>query len=479
MKLRNLLVMTLLCGLCHIPMLRAESEQRDRHPVTDVHPNWRLGVQCWSFKKFTFFETVDKVSELGLNWLEAYPGQALFNDIPGAKLYHTMSEENRRLTLDKLRACGVRLVNYGVVGLPNDEAECRKVFDFAKAMGIETIVSEPPADAFDMVERLCREYKIKVAIHNHPEPTQYWDPQRVLDVVKDRSSWLGACADTGHWTRSGIKPVDALRKLQGRVLNFHLKDLNEFGNKAAHDVVWGTGVSDIDGILAEMNRQDYHGAFSVEYEYNWDNSLPEIAASVAYFQKKAAQYGQSGWHDLFAPDLSNADYKAGSWTLENGVLTRKGGDDIWTKQQYGDFILDLQFKVAEQTNSGVFIRAGEKTWLPWVEVQILDSHGQQPDRYACGGIFDIQAPNKDMVHPAGQWNHLTIWAEGSRITVVMNGQQIVDMDLNEWAEAGKNPDGSENKFKSVAYKDLPRKGFLGFQDHGHDVWFRHIRVKEL
>ena len=161
-----------------------------------------------------------------------------------AKMDHNMTAEQKQAARKILADAGVTLTNYGVVGLSNNEAECRKVFDFAKEMGIENIVSEPPEDAFDLIDKLCKEYKIGVAIHNHPKPSPYWNYETVLKVCEGRSKWIGACADTGHWTRSEIDPVVAIKALgkAGRIRSLHFKDLNEFGGDA-HDVPWGTGVS--------------------------------------------------------------------------------------------------------------------------------------------------------------------------------------------------------------------------------------------
>jgi sugar phosphate isomerase/epimerase len=148
--------------------------------VADSAKDWKLGMQAYSFKEFTFFEAVDKTKALEMKYIEVYPGQTLSKENPDVKTDHNMSAESKKLMLAKLAEAGVKLTNYGVVGLPNNEAECRKVFDFAKEVGIETIVSEPPEDAFELIDRLCQEYKINVAIHNHPKPSHYWDPQSVL-----------------------------------------------------------------------------------------------------------------------------------------------------------------------------------------------------------------------------------------------------------------------------------------------------------
>ncbi|MFA5238993.1 MAG: sugar phosphate isomerase/epimerase [Phycisphaerae bacterium] len=250
---------------------------------------WRLGVQAWSFKMFTFDEAVDKDASLGLGYIEAYPGQQISKDDANVTFGPDMTAEAKQHVKDKLKSAGVKLVNFGVVKLPDDEAGCRKVFEFAKEMGIETIAAEPAEEAFDMLDKLCQEYKINLAVHNHPPDTHYWDPNTVLKVCQGRSKYIGACADTGHWMRSGINPVEALKKLEGRIISVHLKDLNKFGNKKAHDVPWGTGVGDVKAILAELARQNFKGVFSIEYEFNWENSVPEIAKCVEYFKKTEAE----------------------------------------------------------------------------------------------------------------------------------------------------------------------------------------------
>ncbi len=249
---------------------------------------WRLGCQAYSFNRFTFFEAVDKNASLGLKYLEMYPGQRLSQQQPEIRVGHDMPAEARQAVQQKLAQAGTRLVCYGVVGLSKDQKVSRRVFDFAKEMGIEVIVSEPPVDAFDTIERLCEEYGISVALHNHPKPSRYWNPDTVLAACKGRSKRIGACADTGHWMRSGIKPLDAVRKLQGRIISFHFKDLNAFDLKA-HDVPWGTGLAQVREILQEVHRQGLRAPFSIEYEHNWENSLPEIAQCVAYFEKVAAE----------------------------------------------------------------------------------------------------------------------------------------------------------------------------------------------
>lgn len=197
-----------------------------------------------------------------------------------------------------------------------------------------------------------------------------------------------------------------------------------------------------------------------------------------------AQHTPTGpaWHPLFnGRDLTGWTCKPGAWIVEKGVLARKGGSDIWTEDQFGDFILELEFMVDPGTNSGVFFRTADikDCVQTGIEMQVLDSYGKQtPGKHDCGAIYDCLAPRKNVVRKAGEWNHAVITCEGSRINIVMNGDEIIDMNLDEWTEPRQNPDGTKNKFRT-AYKDMPRVGHIGLQDHGRPVWYRNIRIKPL
>lgn len=245
---------------------------------------WRLGTQAWSFHHVTFFEAVNKTAALGLNYIEAYPGQRLSPAEPEVIFDQHLDAAGMEKARMKLQSAGVSLVNFGVVNLPNDETESRRVFEFAKSMGIETIVSEPPRDAFDLLEGLCSEYGIRVAIHNHPAPSAYWSPESVVAVCEGRSEWIGACADTGHWIRSGVDPLEAMRALEGRIVSFHSKDVDTRSPDAL-DVPWGTGVGNMKEQLSEIRRQGIKPVISIEYELSTDaDPVADMAKCVAYFE---------------------------------------------------------------------------------------------------------------------------------------------------------------------------------------------------
>ena len=190
------------------------------------------------------------------------------------------------------------------------------------------------------------------------------------------------------------------------------------------------------------------------------------------------------WKVLFdGKDLSawqNADGGAPSdgWVVEDGAMVRKDkAGYIWTKDRFGDFCLELEFKTAG--NSGVFFRTDnpKNPVQTGIEIQV-DRPAGSPGKHSTGALYDLLAPTKVADKPAGEWNKMSITAKGSMITVTLNGEKIIDADLDKWTEARKNPDGSPNKF-STALKDFKREGHIGLQDHGAAVSYRNIRVKCL
>ena len=207
-----------------------------------------------------------------------------------------------------------------------------------------------------------------------------------------------------------------------------------------------------------------------------------LLAVAPLFAAPAAHPDTSSWKSLFAADLADADMKAGSWVWENGTLVARTHDTIWTKRPYANFVLDLEFKVAKESNSGVFLRSGNtKQVLSALEIQVHESadgalYGE------VGSIYNAKAPAKKMAKPAGEWNRFTITCDGSRVSLVFNGEEVYNVDLNDWKEAKKNPDGTANKFP-VALKDFSRNGPIGLQGlHGKaqaPVWYRNLRIREL
>ena len=276
------LIIALLAAIILSPLARAQE------PTPAEKLGWQLAIHSYTFQKFSIFDAIDMSAALGVKYMSV-SGSAILDGTNRVTTV-TLSDDQRAAIDEWLRKRGFgNFVNIGVVQLPADEAKSRKVFEFAKKWGINVLVAEPATNALDTVEKLCKEYNIKVAIHDHPKGHSiYWNPESVLAAIKGRTPLMGACADVGHWMRSGLDPVECLKKLDGHIICLHFKDLNQMGPKA-HDVPWGTGIGKSKELMAELKRQHFHGAFCVEYEYHWENSSPEIAQCVKFWNDTCAE----------------------------------------------------------------------------------------------------------------------------------------------------------------------------------------------
>lgn len=249
----------------------------DSNTVTD---NWKIGIQMWTFRMFTFADALDKVDSAGVKFIEAYWGQPL-----GAGLKDSfginMSADSKSKVKDLLKSKGIHIEAMGVI-VPKTRDEWTKAFDLAREFGLSYITAEPLKDQWDMVDSMAGSYGIKVAIHDHPKPNAYWSPDSVLAATVGHPN-IGSCADIGHWARNGINPVDALKKLEGHVFGVHFKDIVTFDKTDAADTVVGKGVIDFPPIFKELKRQNFKGMFSIEHESNWYHSLPDVIETVKFY----------------------------------------------------------------------------------------------------------------------------------------------------------------------------------------------------
>jgi sugar phosphate isomerase/epimerase len=257
----------------------------DPIPASNRIGGFAIGCQAWCFNRYTVFEAIEKTAAAGGKVIEFFPGQKVSAEMTMGWGPDAPADAVSAVKA-KLEKHGVRAVAFGVTGLGKDAAANRKTFEFARTMGLVSITSEPDAAAMDDIEKLVKEFDIMLAIHNHPRQAnnpnyKYWDPEYVLSLVKGRDPRMGACADTGHMVRSGLKPVEVLRLYKDRVISLHLKDLDKF-SPGGVDVPYGTGVSDVPGILKELRGRKFQGPISIEYENNWDFSVPEIAQCIGF-----------------------------------------------------------------------------------------------------------------------------------------------------------------------------------------------------
>lgn len=144
-----------------------------------------------------------------------------------------------------------------------------------------------------------------------------------------------------------------------------------------------------------------------------------------------------------------------------------------------DFVLDFDYKLSEGCNSGVFIRVGtmKDPVMTGLEIALDDTTGT--GYHDPGAVYDLVKPTENAQKPAGEWNHMTITARGPIVTVAINGTQVTKIDQSKFTEPGKRPDGSDHKFRNVAVKDLIQEGYLGFQDHGKNCWYKNVKLTVL
>ena len=171
--------------------------------------------------------------------------------------------------------------------------------------------------------------------------------------------------------------------------------------------------------------------------------------------------------------------------VENGSINPHGcgGYMMIHEKTWSDFVLALDFKISKGCNSGVFVRThpleprpGKDVGFNGIEIAIDDT--KTAELVDTGAIYDLVKPTKNAMKPVGEWNHMVITCDGPKISVELNGDVVTRMDLDEWTEPNRRPDGSMHKF-DVAYKNHPRFGYIGLQDHGSACWYKNIKLKSL
>lgn len=281
-------VITLTC--CNNPDTKldatTDSTTAQSSTGSDVTSDWKIGVQTYTFRMFTFAEALNKVDSAGAKYIEAYWGQPLgagMKDSFGIR----MSADSRDKVKQLLDKKGIHIVAMGVIS-PDTREEWQKAFDLAKEFGLSYITCEPRDDQWDMIDSMAGNYGIKIAIHDHPKPNHYWTPDSVLVAIQGHSN-IGSCADLGHWARNGLNPVDCLKKLEGHVYGVHLKDIKKFDDTHAEDTIVGKGVLDYPAIFQQLKRQNFKGMLSIEHESNWYHSMPDVKETIEFYNDQIAK----------------------------------------------------------------------------------------------------------------------------------------------------------------------------------------------
>jgi sugar phosphate isomerase/epimerase len=262
---------------------RAWGKALDSSIVTAA--GYTISVQCWSLKKFSLFEAIEKSAQAGAQGVEIFAGQILSPEHKNVKVGHDMPAEMITAMQEHAKKHKIAIVNFGVVAIPNNAEQARPYFEFAKTLGLYGITTES-IGSIDVLEKLAKEYDIKVCFHNHPKPTALWNPDTIMKAIEGRDANLGFCADLGHWASSGLNPLDVIKKIAPRVHAFHMKDRTSITGPT-HDEIFGKGIIDLTAILDEVRKHGFKGNVTIEYEHHWDNNVPDITDCVNYLRDYA------------------------------------------------------------------------------------------------------------------------------------------------------------------------------------------------
>ena len=236
-------------------------------------PRFTLAMASYTFRKFGLEETLAMTKRLGLT-------RIAFKDF---HLALNSSPEAIREAASKTRDAGLELYSCGVVYMKT-EAEVKQAFEYAKTAGMGLIVAVPEHGLLPLVDRMAREYDIKVAIHNHgPGDLVYPSPQSAWDRISGLDPRIGLCLDIGHAQRLGLDPSAEFARFSGRVLDVHIKDVSAPSEKGT-TVEIGRGVIDIPKFIRTLVKLNYSGALALEYEKDESDPLPGAAESAGYLR---------------------------------------------------------------------------------------------------------------------------------------------------------------------------------------------------
>jgi len=246
-------------------------------PPPPPYGRYEVGAQTYSFREFSFDDMIAKVEQLGLQYVELFSSHLPMNASP-----QQIADARAKMAARKIAVNA-----YFVGGLNKDEANDRRILDFVKGLGARVAVGDPPADCFDVLDKVVAETGVQVGIHNHGPGARWSKTDDLLKALANHHANIGVCLDTGHMQRSGENPVESARKLGARLNSLHLKDLNEQN----HDVVVGRGRLDLVGLFTVLKELHFSGPISFEYEIEPKDPVPSMAASLEAIRAAIAKVG--------------------------------------------------------------------------------------------------------------------------------------------------------------------------------------------
>ena len=284
-----LLLISFLFGACNNAAENSTANSKDSVTTTvDPAKDWKLGIALWTFHTFNFPESLDKVDSAGMKYIEPNTFHKT-----GPALKDSVASVLSPAGIEKLKAMitkkGLTIESIYIGGDSTVES-WKKQFDIAKQLGVKFVTTEPPIHLWDAIDSLAGVYGVKVAIHEHWKGvSSYWNPDTVLMAIKNHPNF-GACADLGHWPKSGINPLEAVKKLSGHIIAIHLKDIAAYNDPALKDVPVGKGVVDFPAIFAELKKQNFKGHIYIERDAeDLPSNLSSVIETVKYYNDQIAK----------------------------------------------------------------------------------------------------------------------------------------------------------------------------------------------
>ena len=468
-----------------------------------------IGIASYAFRKKPLAEVLHLAKLLDIHKL-------------ALKSYHLeldASDQEIQAVRDKAREAEVDLYAGAVIYMKNEE-QVKQAFEYADKAGMKIIVGVPNPELIDLCEQLVKQYDIRLAIHNHgSRDILYPDAGSAYELIKERDERLGLCLDVGHTLRLNLDPADEIIKYQDRLLDVQIWDVTS----ASHDgksTLAGYGVLNFEEILQALVQIDFDGTVSVEYWNDAENPGPGTAYTIGYIrsilnhlplgeqadnQLTASEY-EENWQLLFNGKntegwrgINQQSFPDQGWEVKDGVLcnTSQGGGesnnggDIVTTIEYSNFELSWEWKmITSGGNSGVkyFVQEGKSDNEKYgygIEYQLLDDANHpwmiegkmEPGDYrTVGAAYELYKPEHKKLKPLGQYNHSKIEVKNGNVTHWLNGIKVLEFD--RFSDDFKQK-VSESKFADVEDFGQWEKGHILLQDHGSEVCFKNIKIREL
>ncbi len=496
--MKRILCLTLMLAMFAPVALAADAA----NPYPEEKLGLKLGLQCYTARKFTLVETIQLAKRLDLKYIECYSKQKVVANKPWTSS-PGMPAEALKLIRETCKENGVSIIAYGVVGTSN-KSELTKAFATAKRLGAKTVVVEGDPKVMGHIQSLCTKNKMRAAVHNHPKPSRYWDPNFAAKQLKKN---VGLCADIGHWTRSGVDPISGLMIAQPHDLyEIHFGDLDKhFTDKdcrSGKDVIWGTGKMDIANVVRTLHDKGVYTNIIMEYEAGWKES--DLKTSIDNFRKVCIAERASvpkvvtpgPLKDAPAPEgatvlfngkeetyranwVKDSNGKKAHWKIIKGALVMQRGGYIKTKQTFGDCQLHLEFATPKPAKGTGQARGNSGVFFGDYEVQVLDNYKNYTyPQGQCASIYKQSRPKVNACRPPGEWQSYDITYTApvfdkdgkcttpATLTVVHNGILVQDK------VALKGPTEFRGNTSYKAHGPLP----LRLQDHGNPVRYRNIWI---